>query len=63
MIIIGVIAYIAAAAVAMYWSTRLSNKSQEYTEAPSLFMISILWPIAFPLYVAYTMGACAEDGE
>lgn len=62
MLIVYAVAYIAIAAVAMYWETRMGNKSYEaYYLEEYYWLIAILWPVAFPLFAAYVKAH--EDGK
>ena len=64
MIILGIIAYIAAATVAMYWTIKIENlEGAPYFDTDYAAIIAIFWPIAFPLYVAYMFAGIKGDDE
>ena len=62
MLILYAVVYIAIAAVAMYWETRMGNESREaYMLEDHYWLIAILWPVAFPLFAAYVKAH--KDGK
>ena len=64
MIIIVGIAYIAAAAVAMYWTIKIQNlKGTPYFDEDNATIIAMFWPVAFPLYLAYMLAGFKSEDE
>ena len=62
MVVLGIIAYIASATVAMYWTVKICNlEGAPYFDEDYAAVIAIFWPVAFPLYLAYMAAGYKGD--
>ena len=66
MFLIWLLAYIAVASIAMYWTVRLDKLLPSWPRLDDRHLYTIiacLWPIAFPIFYAYFMAHVAKEDE
>lgn len=66
MSLIWILAYIAVASIVMYWTVRLDRKlygSGYIGDGLAYILISVFWPLAFPIFAAYAMAHIVKEEE
>lgn len=66
MFLIWIFVYAAVASIAMFWTVRLDRKLDDRACIDDGFvyvLVSVFWPLAFPVFAAYAMAHIVKEEE